>query len=208
MSYTNFHHWGVRTQEEIQRLQQTSDYGSAYKTTEPRLLENGQLVIDRGLEGVLSWSKNTVQNLESQYYNGCFMSAEFSQWWSTSSGFQNKWFTGHNAPENSEMDLGSTSSDAELMVGVSYNTLYGAATQVATVTVGDYLQLKTCGITDVDWSGINNPTVGMLVEEGNTAGKVDYSSASSNQFGWITNTSNVVGTGGSVLIKINATEIS
>jgi hypothetical protein len=136
------------------------------------------------------------------------MSAEFSQWWATSGGFQNKWFTGHDNPQNSEMDLGSTDTDAELMVGVSYNTLYGSATQVGGVTVGDYLQLKTGGITDVDYSGAVNPGIGAIVEEGNTAGKVDYAGSRANAFGWITNTSNQSGTGGSVLIKINATEIS
>ena len=103
-------------------------------------------ILDRGLEGVLSWAKNTVQDGSSNYYNGCFMSAEFSQWWSSSSGFQNKWFTGHDTSQNREVDIGGqTTTDAELMIGVSYNTLYGAATQVGDppVTVGDYLQLKT-----------------------------------------------------------------
>jgi hypothetical protein len=206
MSYTKFHHWGVRTQEQIQRLQQTSEYGSAYNTTEPRLLQDGQSIIDRGLEGVMRWSKNPVQDASNNYYNGCFMSSEFSQWWATSGGFQNKWYTGHNNPQDEEIDLGSSATDAELAVGVSYNTLYGSATQVGGVTVGDYLQLKTSGITDVDYSGVNNPEIGELIEEGNTDGKVDISATKSNTFGWVVNTSNVVGTAGSLLMKINTTE--
>ncbi len=206
MSHTNFHHWGARTQEEIQRLQQTSEYGASYNTTEPRLLENGQSIIDRGLEGVMRWSKNPVQDASNNYYNGCFMSAEFSQWWASSGGFQNKWYTGHQVSQNEEVDLGSSSTDAELAVGVSYNTLYGSATQVGGVTVGDYLQLKTSGITDVDYSGVVNPEVGELIEEGNTAGKVDITTSKPNSFGWVVNTSNVSGTAGSILIKINTTE--
>ena len=206
MSYTKFHHWGARTQEQIQRLQQTSEYGASYNTTEPRLLQDGQSIIDRGLEGVLRWAKNPVQDSSSDYYNGCFMSAEFSQWWASSSGFQNKWYTGHQVSQNEEVDLGSSATDAELAVGVSYNTLYGAATQVGGVTVGDYLQLKTSGITDVDYSGVVNPEIGELIEEGNTAGKVDITTSKPNTFGWVVNTSNIVGTAGSLLMKINTTE--
>ena len=191
MSYTHFHHWGARTQEEIQRLQQTSEYGASYNTTEPRLLQDGQSIIDRGLEGVLRWSKNPVKDNNDDYYNGCFMSAEFSQWWAKDGGFQNKWYTGHDIGRDEELDLGSSASDAELAVGISYNTLYGASSQSGGTTVGDYLQLKTSGITNVDYAGVNNPELGELIEEGNTAGKVDITSSKSNTFGWVVNTSNV-----------------
>lgn len=209
MSHTHFHHWGARTQDQIQRLQQTTDYGngSDYRDNQPRLLQDGQMVIDRGIEGVLQWLKNPDASGGS-YYNGCFTSAEFSQWYASSSGFENKWYSAHDTSLNEEVFLGVSTSDAEMMIGVSYNTLYGAGVSTGGGTVGDFLSLKTSGLTDVDYDGINNPGIGILLEEGNTAGKVDYSSSRANAFGWITNKANQSGTSGSVLMKINATEIS
>jgi hypothetical protein len=209
MSHTHFHHWGARTQDQIQRLQQTTDYGngSDYRDTEPRLLQDGQIVIDRGIEGVLQWLKNPAA-ITGSYYNGCFSSAEFSQWYASSSGFENKWYSVHDTSLNEEAFLGSSTSDAEMMVGVSYNTLYGAGVSTGGGTVGDYLSLKTSGLTDVDYSGTVNPGIGEILEEGTAAGKVDISGSRSNAFGWITNIANQAGTSGSVLMKINATEIS
>jgi len=206
MSYTHFHHWGARTQDQIQRLQQATDYGTAYRTTEPRLLDNGQIVIDRGIEGVYMWSKNPIQS-GGVYYNGAFLNAECSQWWADALSFENKWYSVHDTSLsgiNDEIAFeGVNSSDAEMAIGISINTLYGSTT---TAPNGDYLALKNCGLVDCDYDGINNPDIGDKVEEGNSAGKCDISTSGANIFGWITSRANQSGTGGSVLIKVNLTE--
>jgi len=217
MSYTHFNHWGVRTHDQIQRLQSAVDYGTAYKNTNPRLLQDGQGVIDRGLEGVMRWAKNPDISTGSTYYNGCFLSAEFSQWYANSGGFENKWYTNDTMNQDLETGEGAAgdSSDAEQMIGVTYNTLFGAAVQTGGKTIGDFVSFKTSGITDCDYFGQVNPPIGSFVEEGASGGDGKCDSAasfgntrgrSSNTFGWITSIANQSGTTGSVLIKINATE--
>lgn len=198
MSYTHFHHWGARIKTDIERLIDGTDYGVAY-TQANDLLQDGQIVIDKTLEGTMAWTNNPATDGSGNHYKGCFMGPEFSQYTCGTSEFANKWF----GPATGTLKIGigqTNASSAEKMIGVSYNTLWDAN--------NDYVQLKVCGIASLDYNDATSSTTGYYIQEGDSVGKCGNSGAtpSSNNFAWVANNVNQVEEGGSVYIKINATE--
>ena len=201
MSYQHFHHWGVRTKENIERLIAGTDYGSSY-TNANQLLEDGQSVIDKTIEGFMNWSNNTSTDGSGNYYGGCFMAPSFSQYFCDTTEFTNKWFyVGGSSTVNTVRLGATTAAAAESMIGISYNTLFGA---------GDFAQMRVCGIAYVDVDDFSTPENGHYVDEGQSAGKVGDAGGTVQQqvFAWCTNNSTSSEGSGSIYIKINATETS
>ena len=199
MSYQNFHHWGVRTKEQIERLYAGTDYGASY-TNSNELLEDGQSVIDKTIEGFMNWVNNPAVDGSGDHYGGCFMSPSFSQYFTTGTQFTNKWFYAGTSTTVNTVRIGATTAAAaEAMIGISYNTLIGA---------NDYCQLRTSGIAyvDVDWT--STPNNGEYIQEGNSVGKVGDAGSTPQQqvFGWCVNNSTSSEGSGQIYIKINASE--
>ena len=88
MSHTNFAHWGKRSAENIQRLIAGTDYGSSY-TNANELLQDGQLVVDITIPQYMAWINNTSTDGSGNFYEGCFMGPEYSQYFSSSTNFAN-----------------------------------------------------------------------------------------------------------------------
>ena len=198
MSYTHFHHWGARIKTDIERLIDGTDYGAAY-TQANALLQDGQIVIDRTIEGTMAWTNNPATDGSGNHYKGCFMGPEFSQYTCGTSEFANKWF----APVAGTLKISigqTTATSAEKMIGISYNTLWAAN--------NDYVQLKVCGIASLDYDDATSSTTGYYIQEGDSVGKCGThgSTPASNNFAWVANNVNQIESGGSVYVKINATE--
>lgn len=203
MSHTNFAHWGERSAENIQRLIAGTDYDSSYvKANE--LLKNGEIVFDITLPTYMTWINNTLTDGSGDFYEGCFMGPEYSQYFSNeTTNYANKWYVNIGGTE--ELNYGQlTAASAEKMVGISYNTLTGS---------DDYLQVKVCGVAKCDYySTDSRPTNGGYIQEGFEEGKCGNAgtSAQNGTFAWCTNNINQTDTTspyeGSIYLKINATE--
>ena len=107
MSHTNFAHWGKRSAENIQRLIAGTDYGSSY-TNANELLQDGQLVIDITIPQYMAWINNTNTDGSGNFYEGCFMGPEYSQYFSSSTNFANKWYC--HVGGNEQVNIGGTTS--------------------------------------------------------------------------------------------------
>jgi hypothetical protein len=197
MSHTNFAHWGKRSAENIQRLIAGTDYGSSY-TNANELLQDGQLVVDITIPQYMAWINNTSTDGSGNFYEGCFMGPEYSQYFSSSTNFANKWYCHVGGDEQVNVG-GTTSSTSEKMCGISYNTLPGS---------NDFIQLKVCGIAKCDYDDNTASTNGYYIFYGDTDGKcgTDASTPGPATFAWCTNNVNQSSGGGSIFLKINATE--
>ena len=199
MSHTNFAHWGQRSAENVQRLIAGADYPSSYRKAN-QLLNNGELVFDITLPSYMAWINNTLTDGSGDFYEGCFMGPEYSQYFSNeSTNYANKWYVNIGGTE--EVNYGS-SVNSEKMCGISYNTLTDS---------DDFLQVKVCGIAKCDFDDAeDDATNAVYIWYGDTEGKcgVDDVTAGANTFAWCTNNINQSSGGGSILLKINATERS
>ncbi len=198
MSHTNFAHWGQRSAENIQRLIAGTDYPTSYRQAN-ELLSNGELVFDITLPSYMAWINNTNTDGSGNYYEGCFMGPEYSQYFSNeSTNYANKWYVNIAGTEQLNYGQPNTAS-SEKMCGISYNTLTDS---------NDFLQIKVCGIAKCDYDDATASTNGYYIFYGDTEGKcgTDASTAGAATFAWCANNINQSSGGGSILLKINATE--